>query len=68
MTDYEFIIVDDGSETRNEEQITKFNDQRIKFYSLDHIGRARALNFAIGKTQCPYIAFMMRMILRCLTG
>ena len=58
MTDFEFIIVDDGSTDRTKEIITTFDDPRIKFYSLEHVGRARALNYAVGKTQSPYIAFM----------
>jgi glycosyltransferase involved in cell wall biosynthesis len=56
--DFEFIIVDDGSTDRTKELITAFDDPRIQFYSISHIGRARALNYAIGKAQSPYIAFM----------
>jgi glycosyltransferase involved in cell wall biosynthesis len=56
--DFEFIIVDDGSTDRTKEIIATFDDPRIQFYSLDHIGRARALNYAVGKAQSPYIAFM----------
>lgn len=58
MSDFEFIIVNDGSTDRTKEIIATFDDPRIQFYSLDHIGRARALNYAVGKAQSPYIAFM----------
>jgi glycosyltransferase involved in cell wall biosynthesis len=56
--DFEFIIVDDGSTDRTKEIIAAFDDPRITIYSLDHIGRARALNYAVRKAQSPYIAFM----------
>jgi glycosyltransferase involved in cell wall biosynthesis len=58
MSDFEFIIVNDGSTDRTKEIIATFGDPRIQFYSLDHIGRARALNYAVEKAQSPYIAFM----------
>ena len=58
MADYEFILIDDGSTDHTKERITEFNDPRIKFYALEHVGRARALNYAVSKAQSPYIAFM----------
>ncbi len=55
--DYEHIIVDDGSTDKSISFIDS-NDSRIKIYEPGRIGRARALNFAIEKSQGEYIAVL----------
>ena len=56
--DYEFVIVDDGSTDRSAEIIRNHRDERIRFFPLNHIGRAAALNYAIAQTTSPLVAIM----------
>ena len=55
--DYEHIIVDDGS-TNNSASMINTNDSRVKVYEPGRIGRARALNYAIEKSNGKYIAIL----------
>ena len=55
--DYEHIIVDDGS-TNNSVAMINTNDSRIKVYEPGRIGRARALNYAIEKSNGEYVAIL----------
>jgi len=54
--DFEFIIVNDGSEDNSEEIILKFDDPRIKYYKIEHKGTSAALNFGISKAKYSWIA------------
>ena len=48
--DWEWVVVDDGSIDNTRNQITGFNDDRIKYYFLNpNQGRGRARNFALDK-------------------
>ena len=55
--DYEHVIVDDGSTNRSISLINT-DDSRIKIYEPGRIGRARALNYAIEKSNGEYVAIL----------
>ena len=56
--DFEYLIIDDGSTDRTEYLIKSINDDRIKYYKINHRGRAAALNFGLTKAQFEIIALM----------
>jgi glycosyltransferase involved in cell wall biosynthesis len=57
LRNFDFVIVDDGSEDRTSEILTGCKaDPRIKVISQPRIGRARALNVAWTHAQGAYIA------------
>ncbi len=58
FAEFEFIIIDDGSTDRSAEVIREFADKRIRFFPLEHIGRAAALNYAIAQATAPFVAIM----------
>ena len=58
FSDFEIVVINDGS-TDNSEQIVKsFSDSRIKYFSTENQGAAAARNLGIEKSQSPYIAFL----------
>lgn len=57
FTDFEYIIVNDGSTDRTREIIESFLDERIKLFNLDkNMGVGYASNYALNKTSGKYIA------------
>lgn len=56
--DFEFIIVDDGSEDNTVELIEEYNDPRIKLFKREHLGIVEASNFGIDQCTGKYIARM----------
>ena len=58
FTDYEIIIVNDGSTDQSEAKISVFKDNRIKYYSKKNEGVAQARNFGIEKATADYIYFL----------
>ena len=58
LNDFEFVIVDDGSEDRTAEILAEAQeaDPRIRVIPQPHLGRARALNLAWSHTRGLYIA------------
>lgn len=55
--DFEFIIVDDGSDNNIEEIVRSIsNDTRIAVYRINNSGLGAALNYGIGKSSGKYIA------------
>lgn len=59
-SDFEYIIVDDGSDDNTEEVINSFNDKRIKYFRHVHTkGHLSVLrNFAHTKCDGEYIAYV----------
>ena len=58
FTDYEFIIVNDGSTDDSEEIILSFKDERIKYFKCEHKGISKTLNFGLSKSSSDIIARM----------
>ena len=58
FTDFEIIIVNDGSTDQSEAKILEFKDSRIHYYSKKNEGVAVARNFGIEKATADYICFL----------
>ena len=58
FTDFEIIIVNDGSTDKSEVKILEFKDSRIQYYSKKNEGVAVARNFGIEKATSDYICFI----------
>jgi glycosyltransferase involved in cell wall biosynthesis len=58
FTDFEFIIVDDGSTDNSLSIIKSFSNERIVLFSQQNSGLARALNNGIKLAKAPLIARM----------
>lgn len=57
LSDFELIIIDDGSTDNTVQKIKKFKDNRIRLYQLNkNYGVGYALNFGLTKTHGKYIA------------
>lgn len=58
-SNFELLILDDGSNDKSREIIKSFKDKRIKFYShKQNMGLSKSLNFLINKARGNYIARM----------
>lgn len=58
FTDFEVVILNDGSTDNSEAEILKFKDSRIRYFSQENKGAAGARNAAISKAQNKYIALL----------
>lgn len=58
FTDFEIIIVDDGSTDNSEKIITKFSDYRIRYFKKCNEGASSARNYGIEKIRSNYISFL----------
>lgn len=58
FTDYEIIIIDDGSTDSSLKIINQFSDNRICIYTQENKGVAAARNFGIEKSKGKLIAFL----------
>ncbi len=58
--DFEFIIMDDGSDDGSSDVIIQYadKDKRIKYIKQENKGQAHARNTGASHSQCKYIAFM----------
>lgn len=58
FTDYEIIIINDGSTDESEAVVRRFNDERIQIYNQKNQGASVARNLGIEKAKYNYIAFL----------
>jgi glycosyltransferase involved in cell wall biosynthesis len=59
FTDWEAIVVDDGSTDNTADVIRPYlSDSRIRYYQTDHLGQPAAKNFGIRMANSPLIAFL----------
>lgn len=58
FTDYEIIIVNDGSTDKSEDIVNRFSDKRIKIFNQKNQGVSSARNLGIEKSKGKLIAFM----------
>lgn len=58
FSDFEIIIVNDGSTDNSEEIVKSINDSRIHLYSEENKGVSASRNFGVDKSNSNYIAFL----------
>jgi len=58
FSDFEFVIVNDGSTNNAEDVILSYSDSRIKYITQQNQGVARALNFGLSQCTGKYVARM----------
>lgn len=58
FTDFEIVILNDGSTDNSEIEILKFKDPRIRYFSKENQGAGAARNFVIKEAQYDYIALL----------
>lgn len=56
VTDFEFIIFDDGSIDASRQVISSFKDARIRMFALGGVGLASALNQGLGISRGVFVA------------
>ncbi|SRX54770.1 glycosyltransferase family A protein [Aequorivita sp. CIP111184] len=58
FSNFEVVILNDGSTDNSEAEILKFKDPRIRYFSRENSGASAARNFAIQQAETEYIALM----------
>jgi glycosyltransferase involved in cell wall biosynthesis len=58
FTDFELIVVDDGSTDNTREVVDSFQDSRIRYICLENRGAAAARNNGIQASSGEYVAFL----------
>ena len=58
FTDFEILIIDDGSTDKSVEKIKEFEDERIRFYTKQNGGVSTARNYGIDLAAADYITFI----------
>ena len=58
FSDFEVVVVNDGSTDNSEEVIKSFTDPRIRYFPQTNQGAGAARNAAIARSTAPYIALL----------
>jgi glycosyltransferase involved in cell wall biosynthesis len=59
FTDFEIVVIDDGSSDQTPEVIQPFlGDPRVHYHRLEHVGHARAKNRGLREARGKYVAFL----------
>ena len=58
FSDFELILVDDGSTDNSKIKIENFSDSRITIYTKENGGASSARNFGLEKAKANYITFL----------
>ncbi len=58
FTDFELLLIDDGSTDSSPALLNQFTDERIKLISQNNQGVSAARNLGIKEAKAPYIAFL----------
>lgn len=58
FSDFELLLVNDGSTDQSEAKIKQFSDERIKYFSKENGGASTARNYGIEKSEANYITFL----------
>jgi len=58
FTDYEILIVNDGSTDSSHEKVQQFKDSRIRYFSKENGGVSTARNYGIKEAKSDFIAFI----------
>ena len=58
FTDFELLLIDDGSTDSSPALLNQFTDERIKLISQTNQGVSAARNLGIKEAKAPYIAFL----------
>ncbi|WP_333693728.1 glycosyltransferase family 2 protein [Flavobacterium sp.] len=58
FTDYEILVINDGSTDKSEEKVKRFSDERLRLISSENRGVSQARNLGINESKGKLIAFL----------
>ena len=58
FTDYEFLIINDGSTDRTQEILESYKDNRVRLFQQNNMGLTRSLNRGVQLSRGEYVARM----------